>query len=219
MYFSLTYFWKYYILALVHLKFYRTHLLFTVVKILVPMVFMFLCFIYNEVLKCWFKIHSSLILFHEYEENIVFSEGLCEHPIPHQAFSCLLLLIRNRIFQAKKFHCEKIKSRWPAKVENLSFNFLPKGNIFCGETKIHTWMLLSSYQGVGLWPRQSHTQSCFRVESLHQTEIFFNQNRAIVQCWMYSKEPDLLWCKCAISNPGSILLRWWTSKKKSKKIK
>ncbi|XP_038382724.1 A-kinase anchoring protein 7 isoform X6 [Canis lupus baileyi] len=81
----------------------------------------------------YYHCESSIVI-----ENIVFSEGLCEHPIPHQAFSCLLLLIRNRIFQAKKFHCEKIKSRWPAKVENLSFNFLPKGNIFCGETKIHT---------------------------------------------------------------------------------
>lgn len=76
------------------------HDLYLSVRILVPLVFVLLCFKYhyNEDLKCWLEIHSSLILFHEYEENIFSTKDLYEHTILHKAFSCLLLLIGNRIF-------------------------------------------------------------------------------------------------------------------------
>lgn len=175
MFFSAMYFCKYYVLAIIHWKFCKTYAWFMFIgqDFSTFGFYILLRFKYNEVLKCWFEIHSSLILFHEYEENIFSSEDLYERTIPHKTFSCLLLLIRNRIFQVRTFHSEKIKSRWPAKIENVFFNFFPKGNMFCGETDSHmnTSLILS-----GRWhviKTDSYTITFPSEKCINQMKIFF----------------------------------------------
>lgn len=97
-------------------------------------------------------------LFHEYEEIIFSSKGLNDYTILHQTFSCLFAVFNQKQnVLAHRVSLWESLCRWTAKTENSSFNFIPQGNMFCGETQIHTHVLQHLIREMACGDRLTHT--------------------------------------------------------------
>lgn len=163
-------------------------------------------------MKCWFKIPFGV--FCEYEESVFISEGLYDHRLLCQVFSSLLLLIRSRMCQARKFHSEKKKHRWPAEIETcLSMSSL-RETCFEGRPRfMHKCSVI--FEGDGLWwDRFIHSyvfkyRACTPKEECEKLE----QGYFSFAMWLPFKGTWSVVTEIYYFKLGNLLIKLWTSRR------